>query len=114
GRAARGRGGPAFLGLPSPSPPPAVARTGRPPVAGALPRLGPLGRLAVLNVASTPQRSALTAAPLMATVALVVVVATMLQSFRVSLYDWLTSFSAEYILVASFVHLQLIRGHSTR
>jgi putative ABC transport system permease protein len=80
---------------------PAVVRTSLPLVARLL---GTLGRLAVLNVSSTPQRSALTAAPLMVSVALVVVISTMLQSFRVSLDEWMAGFAEDDFQVASVSH----------
>jgi putative ABC transport system permease protein len=63
--------------------------------------LGTVGRLAVLNVGSNVHRSALTATPLMVAVALVVVVATMAQSFRSSLDRWIAGFARQDLQIAS-------------
>jgi len=83
---------------------PATVRLALPILARLLRPLGAVGQVAVLGVAASPQRSALTATPLMVAVALVVVVATMQRSFRVTLDEWMGGFDDDTFQVASVSH----------
>jgi putative ABC transport system permease protein len=80
---------------------PAVVQLAFPLLARLLRPLGAVGELAALGVAASPQRSALTATPLMVAVALVVVVATMQRSFRVTFDEWMAGFGEATLQIAS-------------
>jgi putative ABC transport system permease protein len=83
---------------------PAIVRLVCPVLAWCLRPLGAIGDLAALGVAASPQRSALTATPLMVAVALVVILATMERSFRVTFDEWLAGFGADTLQIASVSH----------
>ena len=80
---------------------PAVVRSVLPAITRLVHPLGAVGRLAVLNVARNLQRSTLTAFPLMVAIALVVVIATMVQSFRVSIDSWIAGLVQADFQIAS-------------
>jgi putative ABC transport system permease protein len=80
---------------------PAVISGLTPALVRVLARLGIVGRIAALNVAANPQRSTLTAAPLMIAVALVVTLGAVVQSFRASIMDWVTTMSPHDFQIAS-------------
>jgi putative ABC transport system permease protein len=80
---------------------PAIVQRAFPFLARLLRPLGAVGELAALGVAASPQRSALTATPLMVAVALVVVVATMQRSFRVTFDEWMAGFGETTLQIAS-------------
>jgi putative ABC transport system permease protein len=80
---------------------PAFVRFALPVLSRLLRPLGAMGELAALGVAASPQRSALTVTPLMVAVALVVVVATMQRSFRVTFDEWMAGFDEGAMQIAS-------------
>jgi len=80
---------------------PAIVRLVLPALCAVLRPLGAVGQLAGLNVGANLQRSALTTTPLMVAVALVVVIATMSQSFRTSLDRWIAGFVQQDLQIAS-------------
>jgi putative ABC transport system permease protein len=80
---------------------PAIVRRAGPLLARLLQPLGVMGHIATLGIAASPQRSALTATPLMVAVALVAVVATMQRSFRVTFDEWMAGFGERTLQIAS-------------
>src|SRR5262249_49955379 len=62
---------------------------------------GVIGRVAVLNVGRNVARSALTASPLMVSVALAITIATVVESFRGSLLEWITVFAPLDLQISS-------------